>query len=787
MLNPFWWSSLRKFILASLCLSLAYLPTCWAAEPEITPFEKKMQANQGKSDRDGDAAAKSGSASIACAIYLNNASKAFAGENFERARPCFDKAFLQAEKMPEAEQKEVLKEISEFLHRGHSSSLDYDVYKYFAQRRLHLLRSQKSASVTQIYNEVQTLAYSCSRNHRYNEALALLKETLADLERGEKNDYAISSCLETLARVSEDSGDIEGACSYYEKEIAFTKLAPGKRNYDRTLEHYTTFLIRHKRQKGLVETARAFYNEIQTSGDKDRMPLGTVAQGLVDVDFDLANKFYRMVFDQLKKSAGSAMNSGYGNWACRWATVLHDKGKSKEAIEVLKEGIAFCRTTRWEDAMQRDGKEMIELCQKYLNETNGGAEARQMQYQLDNDLANRNRLHQEELERKLNGPAVEPTEKIRAAMEMANNAFNKDNCTEAIRLVEIAVAVYEANADSPSSAEMYQSIYNVRRRFAKCGREVECKPLLLRIVKARMIRGFVDPAQATYWSSNCGGTSWAFDDLVGRSFMSSPGGLDEMLALAKASGKSGNIAFVLEYKKGACIGEDRLLVEQELEKLRAGYADKSAYVSSLINTASTMAYLKKWDEAKSKCLQAMAAAKANNGGKARLGFRLAGSLYNMGTTFRSAGRLADASELSLEAYRLSVKEDRDVIIKMDLRCFDDLLKAYDKEHDTVASARLLTELLNITKSALGQDNTFTRGWLMRLSTHYLQSGDVTKGKQYYKELETSLFKPGMSVSKDNEVQLPTYANTLKQYGCSSEATKISSKLKELESAHCGAH
>lgn len=763
------------------------IPAGWTAEPEISPFEKKMQGSYGKSDRDGDAAARSGSAALACAIYLNIAGKYFAGENFERARPYFDKAFVQADKMGEADQNEMLKEVSEILNRNHSSSLDYDVYKYFAQRRLHLLRSQKSASSAQIYNEVQTLAYSCSRNHRYNEALALLKETLADLERGDKNEYSISSCLNTLARVSEDSGDIDGACTYYEKEIAFCRSTPGQRNYQSSLENYTTFLIRHKRQKRLVETAREFYETIQASGDKDRLPLGTVAEGLVNVDFDLSNKFYRLAFDHMKISAQTAMNSGYGSWACRWATTLHDKGKVKEAIEVLKEGIAFCRTTRWPDAMTRDGREMIQLCQKYMNESNEGAQAKQLQTQLDSDLANRNRLHQDELERKMNSPAVEPTEKIRAIMELADKAFVGEKCAEAIKLVEMAVVVYEVNANSPASDQMYMGLYNIKRRFAKCGREADCRPLLLRIVKARMIRGFEDPAQARGWGTNCNGTTWAFEDLVGQSIFSNRDGLDEMLALARSTGKSGNIAFVLDRKKSACRGEDRILVEQELEKLRSGYADKSAYISSLFDTANTLAYFKKWDQAKSNCQQALAAARANNGAKAMLGFGLSGSLYNMGRTFKDGGRLADAGEFTLEAYRLSLKDDRDVIIKMNLRCLDDLLKAYDKEHDTAASAKLLTELLASTKSALGQDNTFTRMWLMRLSSHYLQNGDMAKGKQYYKELETSLFKPGLSVSKDNEEQLPPYAATLKKYGCNSEAAKIGLKLKELEGAHCGAH
>lgn len=714
------------------------------------------------------------------------AAQAFDKGNFERARPYFDRAFLKAEKMPEAEQRKFLEDISEILNGSYNNTLDYDVYKYFAQHRLRLLRAQKGSSPVLIYNEVQTIAYSCSSNHRYKEALSLLKETLADLERTKAGDYAINSCLYTLARVSEDSGDLDSACAYYEKQIAYARSTVEQRNYLEALERYTSFLVTHKIQKGLGDNARALFGEIQKGGDKDRMPLGSIAEGLVDVDFGLANQYYRLTFDHLKVSAQSVMNSGYGNWACRWAKVLHDKGKTQEAIDVLKEGIAFSRTTRWPDALERDGKPMIELCQNYMKEANSCAEATQMQRQLDSDLSNRERLHLEDLDGKINNPAVEPVEKIQAIMEKADKAFCKDNCAEGIKLVEMAVDVYEANANRPESSQMYDRIYWVRRRFAKCGREAECKALLLRIVKARMIRGFADPATSTFWKSNCGGVTWAFEELTGVNAISPGEGLDKMLELAKSTGKSGNVAFVLENMKNYRRA-DRLSIELELEKIRAGYADKYAYFSSLLQTANTLAYYKKLDEALIKCKEAQEVAKNSGEGKSKMPFRLSGSLYQMSISFRDAGRLTDASSLALDAYRLSIKEDSDAMISMNMRCFDDLLKAYAKAGDTAASVRLLTELLTITRASLGPDNTFTRMWLMRISTYCLEHGDMAKGKVYFKELESSLFKPGMSVSKDNEEQLSVYAKTLQQHELKGEAAKIRGKVKLLEDAHCGAH
>lgn len=782
------WRSWKKYMnkpilkLTALLFAASFIPVVWAADVVTSGLAKKFQECQTKSDHDGDVAAQRGLSLDACAIYLAVAARAFSNDNFERARPSFDKAFLQAEKMPESEQKEVLRQVSEILQHSFNSQ-NYDVYKYFAQHRLKLLRSQKGSTPTQIYNEVQTLAYSCSRNHRYKEALSLLKETLADLQKADPKSDSIGWCLYTLGRVSEDSGDTAAACAYYEKQIEFTRSTPEKRNYHRALESYTTFLIRKPLQKNLVQTASAFYDEILRTGDMDRVSLCNIAQGLSGVSFDLSSKYYRLAFDQQKRQAQTAMNSGYGRVACEWAELLHKNGKNDEAIAVLKEGLAFCRTSRWPDAMERDGKPMTELCQKYLKESHASGEAKKLQDELDAELASRERLHQDELERKINSAAVEPEVRVRAIMEKADRAFNQGNCSEGIGLIERAVAVYEANAHSPASAGIYNSLYNIRRRFAKCGREAECKPLLMRIVKARMVRGFNDPVTEGF-QSNCGGTSWAFDELFG--YFAPSESLDEALSMARASGNSSNVIFVLEQKKTRCRDADRIAVEEELERLRANYPDKEALISSMLETANTLVYFKRWDEAMRKCKGALAVYQSTSSGKARMPFSLSGSFYNLASSFRTAGRIADASELTLMAYRQSVQEDRDVFIKMNLRCIDELLNSYDSAHDTAAAAKLLAELLSITRSTLGPDNTFTRMWLMRISAFYLKNGDVGKAKKYYQELVASLFKPGLSVSKDNEEDLLVYLNALNHHGCLSESAKISGKLKELEQKHCGA-
>ena len=149
-------------------------------------------------DRQGDQADKSGNFAKASAEHLAAAASVYAGRNFERARPYFDKAFLEAEKLPLADQKEMLEQLSKIISDARDVD-DYDIYKYFAQNRLRLLRKQKNSDSTVIYNEVQTLAFSCSRNRRYKEALSLLNATLVDLRAAEPR---LPSCPPRLHYVS---------------------------------------------------------------------------------------------------------------------------------------------------------------------------------------------------------------------------------------------------------------------------------------------------------------------------------------------------------------------------------------------------------------------------------------------------------------------------------------------------------------------------------------------------------------------------------------------------------
>ncbi len=735
-----------------------------------------------------DAASKAGRSVESCAKYLAAAASAYADGNFERARPYFDKAFLLAERMSVADQKEMLVTISRIVSDARDSAGDYDVYKYFAQNRLRLLRKQKGSTPTERYNEVQTIAFSCSQNHRFKEAQSLLLETLADLQASDPQSESIGWCFDTLARVSEDSGDFAAARKYYDREIAFTKVLPGKRNYQRALENYTHFLINKKMFKELVPVAGAFYDEIERTGEKDRISHETIARALAEINVDLSSKFYRLAFEQEKHETQSAMNMPYGNTACAWATMLHKYGKNAEAIAVLKEGMTFCRTAKWPDAMERNMPQMVALCKQLMIGSNYAGDATALQNSVDSEMKSRKERQQRELESKLdsdiNTSGIKPLTKVKALTEKAYRAFDASNCQQGVDLIVRAVQVYEANAQSPDSAQMYNYFYNLDRRFQTCRTADACRPLLMRIVKARMISGFEDPA-AGPWHSNCGGTRWAFDDLCGYFGNQLPGVIDDLLTYARASKKKSNIIYVLDHMLQGRVDDKRIAILEEMETLRSENANKSLLFGSMLRTADTYAYLKHWDKAMSKCKAALAVAQSAAEGGTRNAFPASGSFYNIGRSFEAGGQLTDAAELYCMAYKQSLNGDSDAIIQMNLRSIDGLIKTYEGKHDISAGAQLLTNLSEISKAKLGPYNTFTRSWLMKLSTFYLNAGDQVKGKHVYSELADSLFKPGMSMSKANEESLVEYSRTLKETGCKIEAAKVDEKLKELELKHCG--
>ena len=743
-----------------------------------------------KLDQEADTLIKSKLYAKACDQYLTAAAVSFRDGNFERARPYFDKAFFWADKLSEAEQKAMLSAVSQIINKRQIN--DCDIYKYFAQKRLRILRSQKSSNAKERYQAAQALALSCSGNHHFKEAQALLLESLVDLEKQDPQSYSIAACLNSLARVSEESGNLDSACKYYEREIAFTKVTSEKQHYQGALENYTQFLIKHKMPKELLVIASGFYDEIVRTGDREGSRLVAVAEALSDCSVDLSNKFYQLAFAEQKSETHSAMNVGYGNTACEWARMLAQHGKKTEAIAVLKDGIAFCRTAKWPDALERNMPQMVALCQQYMAENNQFNDAAAMRKNFEIETKLRKETQEYNLhfniETDINDPSVEPLAKIHALMNKASYAFESHNCQAAVDLIENAVQTYEANAQSADSSKMYYCFSNLSRRLHTCDKIEYCRPLLLRIIKTRMVNGFEDPALAKMSSSNCGGTTWPFEEICGSFLMKkNSADDDELLALAKASNKKSNIIFVLNSLYAGHLDDSRAAMSEELETLRSEYQDKGPLVTTMFRTAATYISLKKYDKALSKCRAALKILEENHLEKPKKVYSYAGSFCSIANQFESAGQFAEAAEVYCNGYKRSLQLDSELSLRLTMNIIDRLVKRYQEKLDTAAGGDFLKHLVIISNEVIGPDCKFTRTWLIKQTKFYLACGDIPKAKEAYKVLAASLLKPEMSVDKTTQESLPDFVRVLTKAGLTSEAAKISEKLKQLEQQHCASN
>jgi len=247
-----------------------------------------------------------------------------------------------------------------------------------------------------------------------------------------------------------------------------------------------------------------------------------------------------------------------------------------------------------------------------------------------------------------------------------------------------------------------------------------------------------------------------------------------------------NVIYVLNAALLTQRGEKRTAVLEELEALRAFDEDKNVLIRSMFRTADTYAFLKHWDKALAKSKEAVAISDKEATSKKGYRQNSSGSIYSLGNQFESGKQLAGAAELYSMAYAASIKEGSDEMFKLNAQNIEPLLKDYKENHDTAAGAAFLKNLLNISIKSCGPDNTFTREWLIRLSTFYLQNGDKAKGNQIYDQLAASIFKPGMTVSKENQDSLASYADLLNMSGMRLESGKIKNKLKSLEQQHCKA-
>jgi len=742
--------------------------------------------------READQASQTKHYSEASAKYLAAAAYSFTSGNFERARPAFDKAFLMAAQLSTDEQKQMLQTLSQVISSSRADG-DLDTYKYFAQQRLKLLQKNLGSNPDQRYHEVQTLALSCSQHKRFKEAQSLLLETLKDLESIKPLPQTYGTCEATLARVFDEGGDKDEAHKYYDQALKFVRQSPDLHNYEHVLHSYLWFLLQNKMFKEAAPIADEYYTYTTAPAQarwRNRVSYGMIARLFAESDVDEANKYYRAAFENDMEGTKTAMNMGYGSTCVAWAEMLHKFGRTSEAVAVLQEGMAFCRTAKWPDAFERNMRMMIEPCERYMRDSHRNSEADQLRTSYEKEKLARKESVRENRDTWLaqaSNNAQKPAEKIQALTEMSYRAFDAQKCDEGLKSLKSAVDAYEENADNKDSERMYNYFTNISARLKKCADDQESTPLLLRIVRARMVAGFQDPDDPTNFRCTWGSTTIdAFSDYLNLAGSNRKSILDALLTDAKASAKPSNVILVLrQTNQFSPVSESGLANLEEIEEWKIKENDPVLLFSTMMQIADWSINLNQFDKAVTKWKQAVdLAEKVKLQTPNRRISSLPMSLQNIGKAFANKNQLGKAGDVYIVAYKMSLHEPREYQAQMIAKAIEELAVKYREVGDTASGESLLRNVLELSKAERGSDSLLERMWLIKLADFYADSGEKVKAKNACVSFLASVSKPGLSVSKATMDDMEKHVQALKRDGFSSEAELVLKKLHELESHQC---
>ncbi|MDR3615994.1 MAG: hypothetical protein P4L53_20725 [Candidatus Obscuribacterales bacterium] len=756
----------------------------------------------------GDADAKAQRFVAAAAKYLAAAREPLFSNNFETARTSLDKAFLVAAKMPVADQREMLRTLSEIVGQCHNQ-MSLDAYKYLAQQRLKLLQNQPGVSIDSQYHEVQMVAFACSSHKRYQEAISLLLETLSDLQTVKPATDNVGRCEETLARIYAESGDIENAKKYYELSIAFARTLKDNQQLTSVLNNYLHFLFDHNLNQQTAVLSEEYLKATLSPDQvrwRDRVSYGYFAEKLSSVDTNEADKFYRAAFDNERKMTEDAMNAGYGRTIAQWADMLNKAGKTKEAIAVLNEGMEFCRHSKWPDAIERYMPEMEKEYEAVLASAGDSKGISEAQAKLKLELSSQKQKiaseHEQKLKAAIDNSHAPPLEKVKALTEFSTKEFESKHCDEAVPHLKEAVAVYEKNATDKQSEQMFDCFKDISIHLKQCEHDQESEPLLLRIVHARMVNGFDDPLAATWWESHCGTGRrpvGALDDYLGfqgqiigsRPDSKAFAKLEQLISEAKASNKPASAVFLLLALQNARgFNEARIDSAEELETWRAKENDPRVLLLSMLQTEDHYLFYKKYDKFLSKweAVKALHKQLKDTQGKKQVLYpALSGIASSFGDRLVADGQLKTAGQFFLEAYgyalqeggELSISMVRERVVKCASKCAD--------SGDVHSGKNLLTKCLDMAQTKFGDDAGETRAWLIAIAEYYIKTNQPKDAESALKRLITSINKPGMSIAPKTREQLLDLKKSLTDKVYADEAKKIEKRLASLDAEQCVAH
>jgi hypothetical protein len=750
----------------------------------------------------GDADAKKQKFATAAAEYLAAAQAPLSSNNFEAARTDLDKAFLIAAKLSSDDQKEMLQALSQIVSKSFHQ-LSPDAYKYLAQQRLKLMRNNPGASPDSQFNEVRTVAFSCSSHKRYNEAISLLQETLKDLQTIQPPPENIGWCEDALARVYDQSGDAANAKKCYELWLQFARTLKKNDQLCRVLGQYLHFLFDHQMTDQVVALSEEFF-KISLSPEqirwKDRISLEYYAQKLSGIDVDESDKFYREAFNNEKQMNETAMNSGYGRTIARWAEMLNRAGRSKQALAVLQEGMEFCRHSKWPDAVESYMPEMQKEFEAVLASSGNSKDIDEAHKKFDAELSSNKNKHKVLEEQKwkatMDNPKIPAYLRVEALTERSDREFKDKQCENAISHLKQAVDVYETNSGDPASEQMYSCFLDIRLNLEQCGKEKEIEPLLLRIIRSGMINGFKDPLAAASGSSFCvigRRPASALEDYIGpggplfRPQLDSPHRkkLEQLLGEAKSSNKPEAVVFFLSRLRGFNEPEAiQIETAEELEKWRAKEIKPWAMIAGLLQSAEIYLtfkkydiFLHKWETVKSLSEQLTVAPTKEPVPYSLAGVRISQSAARFGETLFADNQLEVSKQLFLESYRYSLQDEwafQTAQSRESVKLFAlDLAKANDKQ----GGNDILKQGLKLAQAKYGDESGETRAWLINTSEYYIKTEQSKEAKATMKLLIASIVKSGMSIAPRTRELLTNLEKILTSRVYAKESKKIRQLLK----------
>ncbi|HEY9777192.1 MAG TPA: hypothetical protein V6C81_25745 [Planktothrix sp.] len=776
-----------KYVLAAFISGsslAAFSVSAETAEPArfLSIYDKLTAGSVGHErelEKQADQEMLDGNFTEACATYLASAKESLRDRSFEQARPRLDKMFIAAAKLRTAEQKQLFIAVRG-LHCFVQDTRPSDVQKYLAQQKLNLIEAQPNSTADDRFESIADIANACAQNREYSRSESVLVDVLKDLRTTNPKSKNIETCELLLGRIYDWGKQPQNAKQYYEDVTSLARQR-SQPEYVRALASQTEFLLRNKMYDEGIPLAKEYFDLASASIELKKTPSSfePYAHNLADADIALADKFYRAAFDSEKMSPTYT----FGHTVAEWAKALHEHGKTSETMAVLKEGMDYCKSSKnW--VLEKNLTPIAQLYEKYLREANQRKEADEFRAEYLQEMAARSSFVSEWLSNTAQRTQKPPPSALDKVLELTSSmkeAFQHDQCETGYNLLQQAILTYEANADNKDSPKMYASFTDISNRLISCGRPDEVRPILMQIIRARMIFGFERFWQGFHGFERDDRTALA--ELLSFDTRRAPGekdvlaALDELISEAKLTGKPGNVDQLLTRRiamtKSAA---EKAALSEELETWIAKEGAPTYTFEGMLRTAEFYIAADQFDKATEKW---KAAIEMRGKSPTQLW-----DLDGIARRFAEKSQLSRASDCYLVALKLGtperLRDDDDHILKG----INTLASKFRDADDIAGGGALLDQALAICKDKDGEDSTIVREQILKVAQFYAISREKAKVKTFCDEYLALIDKPGRSVSTLTIVEMNRTTQILKNNGCGADAQRLNDLASILEANNC---